>query len=91
MLGNKIDREDRCVSEEEGEKLAEQNGILFKEVSARNGRNVQEFFKEIASLLPEVTEENKEEKPRHYKLDSSDFKDSTNETPVLEKEIPKKA
>ena len=57
LLGNKTDREDRCVSTEEGETLAEQNQLMFKEVSARDGTNVQEFFKEVASLLPEVPDE----------------------------------
>lgn len=36
--------------------MAEKNGIIFKEVSAKTGVNIQEFFKEIAALLPEVSE-----------------------------------
>ena len=42
------------VSSEEGSKLAEQNQVLFKEVSAKSGLNIQELFKEIAALLPEM-------------------------------------
>jgi hypothetical protein len=32
--------------------MASNNSILFKEVSAKTGLNIQEFFKEIAALLP---------------------------------------
>lgn len=41
ILANKIDREDRDVSEEEGRSLAEDNQIIFKEVSAKSGLNIQ--------------------------------------------------
>ena len=34
--------------------LAKNNNVLFKEVSAKNGGNIQEFFKEVASLLPDI-------------------------------------
>ena len=56
LIGNKIDSEERDVSIEEGMKIAEENEILFKEVSAKSGANIQELFKEIAALLPEVSE-----------------------------------
>ena len=57
LLANKIDLEDRDVSEEEGLEMSRNNNILFKEVSAKSGMNIQEFFKEIAALLPEVNEQ----------------------------------
>ena len=44
------------VGEEEGRKLAEDNEVLFMEVSAKSGVNIQEFFKEIASMLPEAND-----------------------------------
>lgn len=56
LLANKVDLEDRDISESEGRELAERNNITFKEVSAKTGANIQEFFKEIAALLPEVNE-----------------------------------
>lgn len=56
LLANKTDVEDRDVSEEEGRKLAEENEVLFKEVSAKTGNNIQEFFKEIAALLPDAND-----------------------------------
>jgi GTPase SAR1 family protein len=57
VLGNKIDVEEREISEEEGKNFAQQNDVLFKEVSAKSGANVQEFFKEIAALLPEAVDQ----------------------------------
>lgn len=41
LIGNKIDIEDREVTIEEGMKMAEENDILFKEVSAKSGANIQ--------------------------------------------------
>jgi len=41
ILANKIDVEDRKISEEEGKKLAEQNEVIIKEVSAKSGFNIQ--------------------------------------------------
>lgn len=56
LLANKIDLEDRDISEPEGRELAERNLINFKEVSAKTGVNIQEFFKEIAAQLPDANE-----------------------------------
>jgi GTPase SAR1 family protein len=56
LLGNKMDLEERDVPELEGKELADRNLIIFKEVSAKTGGNIQEFFKEIAAQLPEVNE-----------------------------------
>jgi Fe2+ transport system protein B len=56
LLANKVDLEERDITEIEGRELAERNGINFKEVSAKTGANIQEFFKEIAAQLPDVNE-----------------------------------
>lgn len=56
LLGNKIDLEERDVPSDEAMKLAADNQIIYKEVSAKSGINVQEFFKEIAGLLPDDSE-----------------------------------
>jgi Ras-related protein Rab-6A len=57
ILANKIDIENREILYEEGRKLAEENNFLFQEVSANTGVNVQEFFKQIAALLPDVPDQ----------------------------------
>lgn len=41
LLANKIDLEDRDVSSQEGKDIAERNQIMFKEVSAKSGDNIQ--------------------------------------------------
>jgi len=53
LAGNKVDMEDeRRVSIEDAKKLADDNGILYFETSAKNNVNVTEMFLEIARKLP---------------------------------------
>ena len=61
LVGNKIDlpKDKRTVSEEEGQKLADEYKFLFKEASAKEGTNVNEIFQELvekidAEAKPEV-------------------------------------
>lgn len=44
LIANKIDKEDKEVSTEEGQALADEYGIRFFETSAKTGLNVQECF-----------------------------------------------
>ena len=71
LVGNKIDlpTDKRTVSEEEGQKLADEYKFLFKEASAKEGTNVNEIFQELvekidAEAKPEVP--NTEKKNQLY-------------------------
>ena len=65
LVGNKLDlveddsAEDgetlRKVSVEEGQSLADEEGLLFFETSAKSGNNVNEVFVGIGSKIPSVT------------------------------------
>jgi Ras-related protein Rab-2A len=50
LVGNKIDLEDkRVISKEEGQKFADDNGLLFFETSAKTGTNIEEIFNKCTS------------------------------------------
>ncbi|GAA6059926.1 hypothetical protein JCM10212_003066 [Sporobolomyces blumeae] len=60
LAGNKLDLADgqdgsgdrRQVTQEEAKKFAEEEGLLWSEVSAKTGKGVQEVFQTIADKLP---------------------------------------
>lgn len=51
LIGNKSDLEKREVSYEEGEKFAEDNGLVFLETSAKTAQNVEEAFLKTAQKI----------------------------------------
>mmetsp|Transcript_19191 Transcript_19191/g.31414 ORF Transcript_19191/g.31414 Transcript_19191/m.31414 type:complete len:196 (+) Transcript_19191:171-758(+) len=62
LAGNKADlATKRKVSTEEAQAYAEENGILFKETSAKTNQNVKEVFVEIAQKLPRTVEPQRRE------------------------------
>jgi Ras-related protein Rab-6A len=57
MVGNKTDlEEDRQVSSEEAEKLANELDVMWIETSAKNGTNIKGLFRKIAQALPKPTD-----------------------------------
>ena len=66
LVGNKIDlpKDKRTVTEEEGQKLADEYKFLFKEASAKEGTNVNEIFQE---LVEKIDAEAKPEMPNTEK------------------------
>ena len=60
LVGNKTDLENkRIVSKEEGQKFAEDNGLLFFETSAQDGSNIEEMFTEATSNIVKKVESGK--------------------------------
>ena len=67
LVGNKSDLENqREVSVEEGQELAEKLGIPFFESSAKTGKNVNEIFQNSAEEIAKKIEQD------YYELDSED-------------------
>ena len=54
LIGNKCDLNEREVTTEEGQKLAEENGMKFFETSAKNDINVKETFEAITKDILDV-------------------------------------
>ena len=54
LIGNKCDLNEREVTTEEGQKLAEENGMKFFETSAKHDINVKETFESITKDILDV-------------------------------------
>lgn len=62
LIGNKCDWEEkRAVSTEQGQQLANELGIPFLEVSAKNNVNVDKAFFSLASDIKKVMDTTKSE------------------------------
>jgi small GTP-binding protein len=51
LVGNKIDREGRVVSEQEGKALGDEYGVPYFEASAKTGENIQAAFDTLARAV----------------------------------------
>ncbi|AAQ15670.1 small GTP-binding protein RAB6, putative [Trypanosoma equiperdum] len=55
LVGNKCDvQEKREVSADEAQKRADENRLIFVEVSAKTGTNVKSLFRKVAEAIPVV-------------------------------------
>ena len=56
LAGNKIDveEEQRVITTEDGQKIADEYKLPFKETSAKNGINVNEIFQELVEKIDET-------------------------------------
>ena len=61
LCGNKIDLEKREVTKEEGEALAQKEGIAFYETSAKSGDGIKNMFYNTVSDLSVFAENNNKE------------------------------
>jgi Ras-related protein Rab-2A len=66
LIGNKSDLEKREVTYEEGQELANNNGIKFYEASAKTGQNIEEIFSDSVNEIAKNLEEGR------YDLESQD-------------------
>ena len=58
LCGNKIDLSNREVTKEEGQALAQKEGIAFFEVSAKTDENIKNMFYNMVVELPTFAENN---------------------------------
>lgn len=63
LIGNKSDRTDREVSQDLGEKFADQHGMPFLETSAKTANNIEELFLRLAKNLRDVHSSKKLNQP----------------------------
>ena len=64
LIGNKSDRSDRQVSEQDGQSLARELGMPFLETSARTAENVEAAFVRMATQLITMRNHDKEEEEK---------------------------
>ena len=55
LVGNKCDRSDRVIKEEDGKKLADKYMMNFYETSAKSGKNVNEVFTYLTTEILKVS------------------------------------
>ena len=69
LIGNKCDLNEREVTTEEGQKLAEENGMKFFETSAKNDINVKETFESITKDILDVQDKEEGESRNSLVID----------------------
>ena len=59
LVGNKIDIDNRIISKEEGQKLANEKNMKYFETSAKTGEGVNDVFNEIYNDIYELNKDNR--------------------------------
>ena len=54
LVGNKCDKAERVITEEQGRKLAEEYNMKFYETSAKTGQNVEETFRYLTGDIIKI-------------------------------------
>jgi len=58
IVGNKMDKPDKCVTSEEGQAVADKYKIPYYETSAKDNINIDEAFNAIARDIKDKIESN---------------------------------
>ena len=92
LVGNKCDKPDRVISEEEGKKLANEYNMSFFETSAKTNKNVTEVFEFLTrEILESITGKiKKEDKKSDVKKEDKKSKkkiSNSNEIDNLRREL----
>ena len=74
LLGNKCDVEPRVVTEEQGNKMAEELHISYFETSALNGQGIKEAFEQLARDIMKKKGVGEENKDGRVELNNNDNK-----------------
>lgn len=78
LVGNKLDLEEsRQIESETAKEYADEAGLIFSEVSAKNGLNIQDTFRAIAERLP-IEEKLSARRPRGTQRNVDLARPSTN-------------
>ena len=74
LLGNKCDVEPRVVTEEQGNKMAEELHISYFETSALTGQGIKEAFEQLARDIMKIKGVGEENKDGRVELNNNDNK-----------------
>eukprot|EP00486_Rosalina_sp_Unknown_P002420 CAMPEP_0201564180 /NCGR_PEP_ID=MMETSP0190_2-20130828/2220_1 /ASSEMBLY_ACC=CAM_ASM_000263 /TAXON_ID=37353 /ORGANISM="Rosalina sp." /LENGTH=158 /DNA_ID=CAMNT_0047980005 /DNA_START=190 /DNA_END=669 /DNA_ORIENTATION=+ len=81
LVGNKIDLNDhRQVTKNEGEEKSNQLGVMFMETSAKSGDNIKSLFRKVATNLPGMDEQQKNQNDNAQKVELKDDDDNKQPT-----------
>ena len=79
LIGNKLDFIKREVDKEIGNKFAEENGMKYMEVSAKEGINIDAMFEAMGTDCAKILQEEFDENNRTYDLKKSKRKEEKEE------------